>query len=89
MDIGCYHGIAADRRDAYVAEVASVARPGADLYLAGIPDPPASWRLLGAQGVSATELRRRFGGAFDLAEEQAASGMGRMSHSVLYHLVRN
>jgi SAM-dependent methyltransferase len=89
IDIGCYHAIPAARRDAYAAEVAAVARPGADFYLAGIADPPATWRLLGARGVSAAELRRRFGADFNLADEQAAGPAGRASHFVLYHLVRN
>ena len=89
IDIGCYHAIPAGRRDAYAAEMAAVARPGADFYLAGIADPPATWRLLGARGVSAGELRRRFGAYFDLADEQAAGPAGRVSHFVLHHLVRN
>jgi SAM-dependent methyltransferase len=89
IDIGCYHAIPVGRRDAYAAGVAAVARPGADLYLAGITDPPATWRLLGARGVSAGELRHRFGADFDLAEERTAGPAGRVSQFVLYHLVRN
>ncbi len=88
MDIGCYHAIPARLRDAYAAEVAAVARPGADFYLAGIADPPATWRLLGAQGVSAADLRRRLGADFDLVDERTAGPAGRASHFVLYHLVR-
>jgi len=65
VDIGCYHGIPAGRRDAYVAEVAAVTAPGADLYLAGVSNPPAAWRLLGARGINADDLRRRFGAYFD------------------------
>jgi SAM-dependent methyltransferase len=88
IDIGCYHAIPACRRDVYAVEVAAVARPGADFYLAGIADPPATWRLLGARGVSAGELRRRFGTDFDLADERTAGPVGRVAHFVLYHLVR-
>lgn len=88
MDIGCYHAVPSGRRDAYAAEVAAVAQHGAAFYLAGISDPPASWRLLRAQGVSAAELRDRFGGDFELADEQAVGTMGRRSQFVLYHLVR-
>ncbi len=88
LDIGCYHGAPAGRRDAYAAEVAAVAQQGGDFYLAGISDPPASWRLLRATGVSAEELRNRFGSYFELVDERAAPGAGRMSHFVLYHLVR-
>ncbi len=88
IDIGCYHAIPSDLRDAYVAEVAAVARPGADLYLVAISKPPASWRLLRAEGVSTDELRRRFDGAFELADQHSATAIGRASNFVLYHLVR-
>jgi len=88
IDIGCYHALPVGLRDAYAAEVAAVARPGADFYLAGISDPPATWRLLGATGLSASEPRRRFGAAFDLADSRAIVAIGRGSHFVLYHLVR-
>ncbi len=89
MDTGCYHGIAEGLRDAYAAEVAAVAAPDADFYLAGISDPPATWRLLGARGVSADDLRRHFGANFDLAEEQRTGAGGRAAHFGLYHLVRH
>lgn len=88
IDIGCYHGIPAGRRDAYRTEVAAVTEPGGDLYLAGVGDPPAAWRLLGAPGLSADDLRRRFGADFDLADEQTAGPVGRAGKFVLYHLVR-
>ncbi len=88
VDIGCYHSIPDRFRDAYATEVAAVARTGADFYLAGIDDPPVSWRLLGARGVDAVELRRRFGEDFDLVEERSASGAGRVSRFVLYRLIR-
>jgi len=88
LDVGCYHAIAEGRRDAYAAGVAALAGPGADFYLAGIHNPPAIWRLLGARGVSGKELRSRFGGTFDLTEEKPFGRMGRRSNFVLYHLVR-
>ena len=88
VDIGCYHGIPAGRRDAYVAEIAAVTKPGADLYLAGVSNPPAAWRLLGARGINADDLRRRFGAYFDLADERKAGPIGRAGSFVLYHLLR-
>jgi SAM-dependent methyltransferase len=88
IDIGCFHGIPADRRDAYVAEVAAVTRPGADFYLAGVAHPPATWRLLGASGITEEEVRRRFGDHFDLKDEAAAGGTGRAAEFVRFHLVR-
>ncbi|MGO9962534.1 MAG: class I SAM-dependent methyltransferase [Acidimicrobiales bacterium] len=87
VDIGCYHAIPDGMRDAYAAGVAGVARSGADFYLAGITDPPASWRLLGAGGISPAEVCRRFS-AFALEDEQTSAGMGAMRHFALYHLVR-
>jgi SAM-dependent methyltransferase len=88
IDIGCYHAIPVRLRDSYATEVAAVTRPGADLYLAGISDPPTAWRLLGARGVSAGDLRRRFGADFSLADEQPAGPAGRAGSLVLYHLIR-
>ena len=88
IDVGCYHGVPAGRRDAYRSEVAAVTKPGGDLYLAGISHPPVSWRLLGAPGLSAGDLRRRFGADFDLVDEQTAGPVGRAGTFVLYHLVR-
>lgn len=82
LDIGCYHAIPAGRRDAYAAGVAAVARPGADLYLAGIMEPPATWRLLGAPGIGGDELRKRFRDGFEVMEER------RDGRFVVYHLVR-
>lgn len=88
LDVGCYHAIPEHRRDAYAAGVAARTRPGADFYLAGINNPPATWRLLGARGVSADELRRRFGKSFVLSEEKPLGPIGRASNFVRYHLVR-
>jgi cyclopropane fatty-acyl-phospholipid synthase-like methyltransferase len=88
IDIGCFHGISADRRDAYAAEVAAVTRQGADFYLAGVAHPPTTWRLLGARGMTEQEVRRRFGDHFDLRDETAAGGTGRAAEFVRFHLVR-
>jgi SAM-dependent methyltransferase len=84
LDIGCYHTIPAGRRDAYVAGAAAAARPGADFYLAGIADPPRLWRLLGAHGIGADEIKSRFGPYFSVADQQR-----RGTHLVAYHLVRH
>ena len=84
LDIGCYHTIAASRRDAYVAGAAAAARPGADFYLAGIADPPRLWRLLGARGISADEIKSRFGPYFSVASQQRTG-----ARLVAYHLIRD
>lgn len=88
LDTGCYHGIASHLRGAYAAEVAAVTSAGADLYVAGISDPPATWRVLGARGVDADDLMARFGAQFDLVEQHSAGDRGRASYFVLFHLVR-
>lgn len=87
-DVGCYHGLPSGRRDAYVAGLAGVTRKGADVYLAGISGPPASWRLIGAVGVDDADISQRFGGSFQLAGQSAAGTVGRRSRFTLYHLVR-
>ncbi len=84
IDIGCYHAIPEHRRDAYAAGVAAVTGPGAVLYLAGISKPPATWRVLGASGVTAGELRSRFGPSFELVDETPDGSSG----FVTYRLVR-
>ena len=88
IDIGCYHAIPASRRDAYRTQVAAVTRPGGDLYLAGVADPPATWHLLGATGLNARDLQRRFGADFDPIDERTAGPVGRAGTFVVYHLVR-
>ena len=50
--------------------------------------PRATWRLLGARGLSARDLRRRFGPEFELADQQTAGQIGRAGTFVFYHLVR-
>ena len=82
LDVGCYHSIPAGRRDAYVTGAAAAAREGADFYLAGIADPPRLWRLLGASGIPAREIRSRFGRYFQL------TGQEQDGPFVIYHLVR-
>ena len=88
IDVGCYHAVPAALRDAYGTEVAAVTRPGADLYIAGIADPPATWRLLRAPGVTADDLRRHFGPEFELVDAQKAGPVGRAGGFVRYHLIR-
>ncbi len=97
IDIGCYHAVPASLRDAYRSEVAAVTRAGGDLYVAGISEPPPTWRLLGAgAGVTAGELSRRFGADFDLVDQRQVAPparppkrlIGRAVPLVLYHLLR-
>ncbi|MGA7835670.1 MAG: class I SAM-dependent methyltransferase [Acidimicrobiales bacterium] len=88
VDIGCFHAVPNRLRDNYARGVAQVARPGADFYLTGIDSPPLTWRLVGASGVSLAELRRRFGGDFDVSEDPQSAGEHLGMHFRDYHLVR-
>jgi SAM-dependent methyltransferase len=62
LDIGCFHSIPESRRDAYVQAVSGVAAPGATLLLFAFGEE-------GPGGIMApeSEIRRRFGGTFDIA----------------------
>lgn len=88
IDIGCFHTVPTDRRPAYATEVAAVTRPGTHLYLAGVSDPPPSWRLIGARGVTTADLRRYFGDAFMLVGHEPFGPIGDLTNFTLYHLVR-
>ncbi|HKN56855.1 MAG TPA: class I SAM-dependent methyltransferase [Amycolatopsis sp.] len=54
VDAGCFHGLPAKMRDAYVPEVTRLAAPGAALLILGLAKHPV------LKGVQAAELRRRF-----------------------------
>ena len=63
LDLGCFHSIPEARRSAYVEQVARVAAPGATFLMFAFGEE-------GPRGVMApeSEIRGRFGGAFDIAE---------------------
>ena len=63
VDIGCFHSVAPNRREAYAREVARVTRPGG-VFLVFAFGP---WlRLPGSRRTREREIRRRFERAFDL-----------------------
>lgn len=64
LDLGCFHTIPAERRDAYVAGVTAAAVEGATMLLFGFV--PGAMRP-GPRGVTGEELRRRFR-SWDLVE---------------------
>lgn len=73
LDLGCFHSIPVDARDAYVAEMTRVARPGATFLLfafAEAPGPPCA---------TPDEIRRRFGQAFEVVDDVLGKG-GREPH---------
>ena len=63
LDIGCFHSIPDDRREAYVSETARAARPGGTLlmFAFGAKEP-------GTPVATESEIRQRFGGDFDVVE---------------------
>jgi SAM-dependent methyltransferase len=63
LDLGCFHSIPAGRRDAYVSEVARVARPGATLLMFAFAE-----KGRGTPSASEAEIRERFAGSFDVVE---------------------
>jgi SAM-dependent methyltransferase len=67
LDIGCYHGIPRNRQEAYAHGVARVTRPGALLLMFAFGSGPVWLRhLFGGRRTREPEIRRRFGGAFEL-----------------------
>ena len=63
LDVGCFHSVALGRRDAYAREVTRVAGPGATLLVFAF-GPWLKWP--GSRRTREPEIRRRFGGAFEL-----------------------
>ena len=63
LDIGCFHGVPARRRGAYVRQVTRVAGPGARMMIFAF-GPSVRWP--GSTRTREPEIRRRFGDAFEL-----------------------
>ena len=63
LDIGCFHGLPARRRDAYVRQVARVARPGARMMIFAFGPRP---RWPGSSRTREPEIRRRFKEAVEI-----------------------
>jgi len=63
FDFGCYHGLKSDQRARYAEDITPLAAPGATLlmmaFTRALPPVPS--------GVSESELRERFGPAWDMA----------------------
>ncbi len=63
LDLGCFHSLPDERRDAYVAEAARVARPEAILLLFAFGEKGP-----GTPVASEAEIRERFKGRFEVVE---------------------
>jgi len=63
LDLGCFHSLPEERRDAYVAEAGRVARPGATLLLFAFGEKGP-----GTPVAPEAEIRERFKGPFEVVE---------------------
>jgi SAM-dependent methyltransferase len=63
LDLGCFHSIPGDGRDAYVREAAGAARPGATLLMFAFGEKGRGTPFAGE-----AEIRQRFAGQFDVVE---------------------
>lgn len=63
LDIGCFHSVVPSRRDAYVREVARVARPDSLMMIFAFG---RRLRVPGTRRTREPEIRRRFAGTFEL-----------------------
>ncbi len=87
IDLGCFHGLSDEQRDAYVREVNAVATPTARYLISAFPPGHGG---PGPRGASREEIERRFEG-WELAWEHApqAEGSGTPERrSVTYLLLR-
>jgi len=70
LDIGCYHGVDAAHRDAYLAHLARLMRPGGTFMLYAFAPRPANqrghWLVPRNVGATPDEIRQRFAHAFTL-----------------------
>jgi len=81
LDLGCFHSIPDERRDAYAGEAARVAGPGATFLLFAFGEKGP-----GPGFAAEAEIRRRFGRDFDLAEVRPG---GAFRKQTWYRMIRN
>ncbi|MGO8948056.1 MAG: class I SAM-dependent methyltransferase [Ktedonobacterales bacterium] len=74
-DLGCYHALPTNRRQAYVQELARVLRPGG-LFLLWAYSGGRLFLVPGAPSMAETEVSDRFGADFTVEEAQKR-GMGK------------
>jgi len=80
LDLGCFHSLPDDRRDAYVSELARVAAPSATHLMFAF-----GRKERGTPVATEAEIRRRFGGTFDVVE--VIPGMA-FAQQTWYRLIR-
>ena len=80
LDLGCFHSIPDDRREAYVREAARIARSGATLLLFAFGE-----KGRGTPYAGESEVRQRFGEDFNVVEVRAGA---RFRRQTWYRIVR-
>jgi len=75
LDVGCFHSIPDEGRDAYVSGATSVARPGATLLLFCFVRREAAPSRIGPRGVAREEVARRFATGWEIQDEEAGQPM--------------
>jgi SAM-dependent methyltransferase len=75
FDLGCYHGIPENRRDAYLQSINQVAGPGATYLLFCFIRREGRGGPIGPRGVAQGEVASRFGQDWELVEEQGGNPM--------------
>lgn len=85
LDLGCFHSIPDERRDAYVRGVSKAATSGATMLLFGFVRGARPSRL-GPRGLAAGEIAARFAGDWDLVSD--VKGQPFMSADVYWYTLR-
>lgn len=87
IDSGCFHGMSATDRDAYVREVTAVVAPGARLLLVAF----TPGRSTGVPGIEPSEVQRRFASGWTMLDQGDEPSLERDGKSLarFYLLARN
>jgi SAM-dependent methyltransferase len=80
LDLGCFHSIPDDRREAYVREAARVARPGGTLLMFAFGE-----KGRGTPVATESEIRQRFSDEFEVVDVRAGAPFRRQTW---YRMVR-
>jgi SAM-dependent methyltransferase len=90
VDIGCFHGIAEDRRSAYAKGVSNLTKPGSTLLMFAFGKTRKATGGRGFIGVSKQDLISLFGSAFELVDVRKGEEQHQGEHRLpaWYRLVR-
>jgi SAM-dependent methyltransferase len=90
VDIGCFHGIAEDRRAAYAKGVSNLTKPGSTLLMFAFGKTRKAMGARGFIGVSKQDLVSLFGSAFELVDVRKGEERHQGDHRLpaWYRLVR-